>query len=360
MRHCRYLCGPMSTRTMPVRPVSDTGIDARRRRPTLATLATCIAAFIAACIATGTAAFIALFPAPAAQAVTLQALPYRDPAPLDALLALNDVRFGATLAAQWPAVGRTIASYLPAGAALAGTSAFADASYARCWRLHEPGACRLLMDLLSFEMKSRRPQAQPPSLPVLMRPAQLPWKDTALPRALLAIDGSQLQSALNSHWRWFKGIVTRFLPDATDLHPISKVFGSLRDTCQAMHTEIACRNHLQDVVGIIDANRRQPPAVIRTLAQIPYRDPSPLERLLALDETALRSELADWPAIDALVNQYIPATVAIAGDVDFARMRLDCQAWFPGDFFLCRNYIARLSRLMQGKATMANPFQASS
>ncbi len=307
------------------------------------------------CLAT----LFALLAASAAQAVTLQELPYRPPAPLDALLALNDARFAATVASQWPLVERTISSYLPGGATLAGTSTFADTSYARCMRAHEPGPCRLLMDLLSFEMKARRPQALPASLPVLMRPAQLPWKDTALPRALLAVDASQLQSALSSHWRWFKSVVTRFLPDNADLHPVSKVFGSLRDTCQAAHTEIACRNHLQDIVVIVDANRNQPPTVIRTLPQIPYRDPSPLERLLSLDETRLRTELADWPAIDALLNQYIPASVAIAGDVDFARMRLDCQAWFPGEFFMCRNYMARLSRLMQGKATMANPFQAS-
>ena len=306
------------------------------------------------------AAFTALLTMTAAQAVTLQELPYRNPAPLDALVALNDARFAATLASQWPSVERTITSYLPGGGPLAGVSSFADTSYARCMRAHEPGPCRLLLDLLSFEMKSRRPEAQAVALPVLMRPAQLPWKDTALPRALLAVDAPQLQSALASHWRWCKSVITRFLPDTTDLHPVSKVFGSLRDTCQATHTDVACRNHLQDIVSIVDANRRQPPTVIRTLAQIPYRDPSPLERLLSLDETALRNELADWSAVDALLNQYIPAVVAIAGDVDFARMRLDCQAWFPGDFFMCRNYVARLSRLMQGKATMANPFQASS
>ncbi len=307
------------------------------------------------CLAT----LFALLAACAAQAVTLQELPYRPPAQLDALLALNDVRFAATVASQWPLVERTMASYLPAGTTLTGTSAFADTSYARCMRTHEPGPCRLLMDLLSFEMKARRPQAQAASLPMLMRPAQLPWKDTALPRALRAVDASQMQSALSSHWRWFKSVITRLLPDNVDLHPVAKVFGSLRDTCQAAHTEIACRNHLQDIVGMVDANRNQPPTVIRTLTQIPYRDPAPLERLLSLDETRLRSELADWPAIDALLNQYIPATVAIAGDADFARMRLDCQAWFPGDFFLCRNYTARLSRLMQGKATLANPFQPS-
>ncbi len=294
-----------------------------------------------------------------ASAIPLQQLPYRNPAPLDALLVLDDKRFAATLATQWPAVERTVAAYLPAGASLGGTSLFAESSHARCMRAHEPGACRLLMDLLAFEMKSRRPPLPAASLPVLMRPAQLPWKDTALPRALLALDAIQLQSALRRHWPWFRQVITRFLPDSTDLHPVSKVFGSLRTSCEAMHTEVACRAHLQDVVGIIDANRGQPTTILRTLAQIPYRDPAPLERLLGLDDTAWCAALADWPSIDALLGQYIPPAVAIAGDVDFARIRLDCEAWRPGDFFLCRHYIARLSRLMQGKATMANPFQAS-
>jgi hypothetical protein len=293
-----------------------------------------------------------------AQAVTLQELPYRNPVQLDALVALDDARFATMLTAQWSSVEKTIAAYLPAGASLVGVSPFADTTYARCQRVHEPGACRLLMDLLAFEMKSRRPQAQPAALPVLMRPAQLPWKDTALPRALLALDAPQLQSALASHWLWCKSVISRFLPDSTALHPVSKVFGNLRDTCHATHAELACRTHVQDIVSIVDANRRQPPTVTRTLAQIPYRDPAPLERLLSLDETALRNALADWSAIDTLLNQFIPEDVVIAGDLGFARARLDCQAWSTGDFFTCRHYLARLSRLMQGKALMANPFAA--
>ncbi len=337
------------------------GRSGMRRR-----VAALVAGLVSAVVAANLAGFFAWhfaasLAANAASTVTLQQLPYRNPAPLDALLALDDARFAATLSSQWSTVDRTISAYLPAGASLGGTSLFADTSYARCMRAHEAGACRLLMDMLAFEMRLRWPQVpatQTAPLPVLMRPAQLPWKDTALPRALLALDAMQLQSALTSHWPWFRQVITRFLPDSTELHPVSKVFGSLRTTCAAMHTEVACRNHLQDIVGIVDANRNQPPTVLRTLAQIPYRDPAPLERLLALDEIALRVELADWPAIDALLNQYIPPNVAIAGDVDFARVRLDCQAWFPGDFSLCRLYLERLSRLMQGKATLANPFQA--
>ncbi len=340
MRVSRYLRLRMPTASARVGLAPNAGPAARP--------VACIAGFV-----------MALLVASATQAVTLQQLPYRNPAPLDGLLALDDAHFAATLSAQWPAVSRTMASYLPAGATLARTSTFADTRYALCVRAHEPGACRLLMNLLSFEMKSRRPPLVPASLPVLLRPTQLPWQDTALPRALLALDAPLLQSALSSHWHWFKHVITRFLPDNTDLHPVSKIFGSLRVTCQATRTEIACRNHLQDIVSIVDANRGQPASVLRTVTQIPYRDPAPLERLLALDEISLRSELSDWPAIDALLNQYIPASVAIAGDVDFARTRLDCQAWFPGDFFLCRNYLMRLSHLMQGKATMANPFQAS-
>lgn len=347
MRICRSLCRPITTAGARCVAGPLTG-------PRVGSPGSSFAVWRAAL-----AVISVLLSATLAQAVTLPELPYRNPAPLDALVALDDARFASTLALQWPAVERTIASYLPAGSSLSGVSAFADTSYARCMRTHDAGSCRLLLDLLSFEMKSRRPPARPAALPVLMRPAQLPWKDTALPRALLAVDASQLQSALDSHWAWCKSVIARFLPDTTDLHPVSKVFGSLRDTCQATHTEVACRNHLQDIVAIVDANRGQPPTVIRTLAQIPYRDPEPLERLLSLEETALRAELADWPVVDALLNQYIPASIAIAGNVDFARTRLDCQHWFPGDFFLCRLYLARLSRLMQGKGTMANPFQAS-
>ncbi len=340
------------------------GLRAGLRRGITTHLVIILATTLAALFAVSFAAYFtvhgaASLAASAASTFTLQQLPYRDPAPLDALLALDDVRFAATLRSQWSTVEQTIGAYLPTAASLSGTSLFAESSYSRCMRAHEANACRLLMDLLAFEMKSRRPQVPASSLPVLMRPAQLRWQDTALPRALLALDATQLQSVLASHWLWFRQVISRFLPDSTELHPVSKVFGSLRTTCQAMHTEVACRNHLQDIVGIVDANRKQPPTVIRTLAQIPYRDPTPLQRLLALDDTALRSELADWPAIDALLNQYIPATVAIAGDIEFARVRLDCQAWFPGDLSLCRLYLERLSRLMQGKATMANPFQAS-
>ncbi len=290
------------------------------------------------------------------QAVTLQELPYRNPAPLEALVAQSDARLASTLTTQWPSVERTISAYFPGGAALSGASVFADAAYARCLRLRDAVACRLLMDLLALEMKARRPRALPARLPVLMRPAQLPWKDTALPRALLALDAAHLQSALNSHWAWVKDVINRYLPDSVDLHPVSKVFGSLRDTCQATHTEVACRNHLADIVGFVDANRNQPPAVVQSLPQIRYRDPAPIERLLALDEPALRRSLTDWPRIDALLNQYIPWPVAIAGDVDFARARLDCQAWFPGDYFLCRLYLERLDALMRTKAGLANPF----
>lgn len=289
-------------------------------------------------------------------AATLQALPYRNPAPLDALVAQSDTTLAATLVSQWPMVERTISTYLPGGAPLSGVSVFADKLSARCLRLHDPGSCRLLMDLLATEMKARRPRPVPASLPILMRPAQLPAKDTALPRALLALDAALWQSALNSHWPWVKGVIVRFLPDSVDLHPVSKVFGSLRDTCQATHTELACRNHLSDIVGFVDANHQQPPTVVRSLAQLPYRDPAPLGQLLALDEASLRKRLADWAGVDALLNQYIPWTVALAGDVDFARTRLDCQAWFPGDFFLCRLYLERLDALMRTKAGLANPF----
>ncbi len=295
-----------------------------------------------------------------ASAVTLQQLPYRDPAALDALLALDEQQFSAAVTAQWPQLQQAIDSVLVPGTSLSRISDFFDTQYASCLRRREPAACRLLADLLSFEMLSRRAAsaATRPALPVLMRPAQLPWKDTALPRALLAQDGAQWQSALASHWPWVKSVIVRYLPDPVDLHPISKVFGGLRDACQASHTEVACRNHLSDVVAIVDANRAEVPTTIRTLAQIPYRDPAPIERLLALDERGLRSRLADWMPVHALLNRYIPWSVAIAGDTDFARARLDCQAWFPGDYLMCKRYLILLTQLMRAKASRASPYGA--
>ncbi len=293
-----------------------------------------------------------------ASAVTLQQLPYRDPAALDALLALDERQFSTALTMQWPRLQQAIDSVLVPGTRLSRISDFFDSQYAGCLSQREPAACRLVADLLSFEMRSRRAAsaATRPALPVLMRPAQLPWKDTALPRALLAQDGMQWQSALASHWPWIKSVIVRYLPDTVDLHPISKVFGGLRDACQASHTEVACRNHLSDVVAIVDANRGQQPASIRTLAQIPYRDPSPIDRLLALDERSLRSRLADWTPVNSLLNRYLPWSVAIAGDTEFARARLDCQAWFPGDYLMCKHYLNLLAQLMHAKATRASPY----
>jgi hypothetical protein len=164
--------------------------------------------------------------------------------------------------------------------------------------------------------------------------------------ALTELDALTLQSALAVHWDWIHEIIERFLPDHYALYPISKVFGGIRDSCQNAHTEIACRMHLSDIDSIIDNNRQQVPALFRSVDQIPYRDPAPLYALIQLSESEWRLH-TNPTQLDALLNRYIGWSVAIVGDMDFARARLDCQAVMPGDYVRCRDYLVRLSGLMR-------------
>lgn len=293
-----------------------------------------------------------------AQTLTLAQLPYRDPRALDALLALDESRFAATITTSWPQVQNTLARYIPPDVIIDQPSFFFASNGTLCLSAHQPVACRVYIDFLAYLMRSKQPPAVAAApLPVLMRPAQLPWRDTAILNAMLALDSAQLQSALTDHWLWVHQIITRFLPDHVDLHPISKVFTSVRAACNSGHTEVACREFLLQIDSLADSNRRQPRAVFLTLAQIPYRDPAPLDNLLRLNESQLRTRLtSNWPQIDRLLNQYVAWNVALVGAVDFARSRLDCQAWMPGDYFMCRMYFKNLATLMRDKsASLSNP-----
>ena len=283
------------------------------------------------------------------QTIALNDLPYQDTRALDQLLALNELRFKARLDTQWPQVENILTTALPHNTRIRATSPFFDDVSNRCMRTHEVAACRLYFDLIAFQLKKKRANATSAALAILMRPEQLPWKDAALLDALLTLDQSMLQSALSTHWAWLRHVIRHYLPDEVDLHPMSKVFASVRDTCQSTHTEIACRIHLSDIAMLIKNKPAQAPTRIRTLQQIAYRNPLALDQLLALDEAGLRARLSNWPQMNALLNQYINGSVAIAGDVDFARSRLDCQAWFPGDYFMCRNYLKNLAQLMHSK-----------
>lgn len=309
-------------------------------------------------------------PGVAAQTLLLSQLPYQDPRALDALLALDENRFASAITTLWPQTEKTLARYLPPGARIAPVSLFFDTNRSACMTGHQPAACRVLIDFLAFLMHSKEPVSaaalSPTSLPVLMRAAQLPWRDTAILNAMLVLDAAQFQSALSAHWSWVHHVITRFLPDNFDLHPVSKVFGSVRDTCNSAHTEVACRLHVSDIDAIVDANRRQPGTLFRTLSQLAYLNPAPLDALLAMDEAQLRAQLSgNWPQINGLLNQYINWNIALAGAISFARSRLDCQAWMTGEYFMCRNYINNLSALMHSKAPspgpmpLANPFGSS-
>lgn len=298
-----------------------------------------------------------------AQILTLAQLPYRNPQALDALLAQDEQRFASTITNSWLQVEKTLTRFIPAGVSIDQPSFFFSSNRTLCTRVHQPIACRVYLDFLANLMRSKQPAALiTVPLPILMRPAQLPWRDGAMLNALLAQDAGQLQSVLTDHWQWAHQVITRFLPDHVDLHPISKIFISVRDTCMRAHTEVACREHLLEIVSLINTNRRQPRTLFLTLEQIPYRDPAPLDNLLRLNDMQLRPQLANnWPQIDGLLNQYIGWNVAVVGSVDFARSRLDCQAWMPSDYFLCRLYLRNLATLMRDKSaarvsSQANPF----
>ena len=285
-----------------------------------------------------------------AQSFALADLPYRDPRPLDALLAGDDTAFESAIRQDWPRIERTLAMFVPLRAKITSSSLFFDAMRQGCTQQKEPTACRLYMDCLSFQMKKKGKAAMKSRarLPVLLRPAQLPFRDSAVLNAMTVLDAPTLQSALTVHWDWIHEVIERFLPDHYSLYPISKVFGGIRDTCQNAHTEIACRLHLADIDSIIDNNRQQIPAVFRTLGQIPFHDPAPLYALLQLSESEWRAH-TNPAQLDALLNRYIEWSVAIVGDVDFARARLDCQAVMPGDYLRCRDYLGRLAGLMRSK-----------
>jgi hypothetical protein len=285
-----------------------------------------------------------------AQTLSLADLPYRNPRPLDTLLARDDTAFQLAIQQDWQRIERTLAMFVPLRAKVTSSSLFFDTARQRCTKQQETTACRLYMDFLSFHMKQKgkAPMKSRAQLPVLLRPAQLPFRDSAVLNAMTVLDAPTLESALTVHWDWIHEVIERFLPDHYELYPISKVFGGIRDSCKNAHTETACRLHLADIDSIIDNNRQQAPALFRTLTQIPYRDPAPLYALLQLSETQWRAHIN--PAqLDALLNRYIEWSVAIMGDVDFARARLDCQAAMPGDYLRCRDYLGRLAGLMRTK-----------
>jgi hypothetical protein len=285
-----------------------------------------------------------------AQSLPLADLPYRNPRPLDALLARDDTAFRLAIKQHWQDIDRTLAMFIPSRASITSSSLFFDTMREQCTQRREPAACRLYMDFLSFQMKQKGKAGikSTTRLPVLLRPAQLPYRDSAVLNAMKTLDASTLQSALAAHWDWIHQVIERFLPDHYVLYPASKVFGDIRNVCQTAHTEIACRLHLSDIDSVIDNNRSQVPTLFQTLSQIPYRDPAQLYALLQLSETEWRTQ-TNPAKVDALLNRYVGETVAIVGDVDFARARLDCQAVMPGDYRRCRDYLARLFALMNKK-----------
>ena len=291
------------------------------------------------------------------QTLSLADLPYRDPRPLVSLLALDEMSFSARILCDWPRISNMLTMFVPVDARITPASLFFSTTSQRCMQQREPAACRLYMDFLSFQMKQKRaaPASTGTPMPIVLRPAQLPSRNTAVLNALAVLDASNLQSALASHWDWLHQVIERFLPDHFSLYPISKVFTDIRATCQSARTEVACRMHLSDVDSMVDHNLGQPSTLFRTLEQVPYRAPAPLDSFRQLNEAQWRTQ-TNQGQLDALLNRYIGWSVAIVGDVDFARARLDCQVVTPGDGVRCRDYLDRLARLMRSKQRSVNPF----
>lgn len=291
------------------------------------------------------------------QTLSLADLLYQDPRPLESLLTLDEVSFNTKIQRDWPSTARTLALFVPVDARITSASLFFNTIRQRCTQQRDPAGCRLYMDFLSFQMKQKRAVPAPTvtPMPVVLRPAQLPTRNTAVLNALAALDAANLQSALAAHWDWLHQVIERFLPDHYSLYPISKVFADIRATCQSARTEVACRLHLSDVDSLVDHNLGQAPTLFRTLNQVPYRDPAPLDRLRQLNEVQWSTQ-TDRGQLDVLLNRYIGWSVAIVGDVDFARARLDCQVVMPGDDVRCRDYLGRLAGLMRSIQRSVNPF----
>lgn len=305
--------------------------------------------------------FVCLAPLVSAKTIELNQLTYRNPAALEVLLAQSEKQFALSLKHKWPRIKQQLQELIPPHTYIHYTSVFFQHVTQACKRKHDAHACRLYMDFLVWIMKSKRTKHESTYIfmPTLMRPAQLPWRDTAILQAVLSLHTPLLESALDKHWKWIHHILQRYLPDSFDLHPISKVFGDVRTSCMGSHTEIACRLHLSDIVSIVNKNHGSEVTVFRRLQHIAYHDPAPLYNLLALSAAELSAQLTtNWIAIDKQLNTYIPRHVAIIGDIDFARSRLDCLEWMPGDYFLCRLYISNLAELMYNKRSIRDALVA--
>jgi hypothetical protein len=150
-----------------------------------------------------------------AQTLSLADLPYRNPRPLDTLLARDETAFQLAIQQDWQRIERKLAMFVPLRAKVTSSSLFFDTARRRCTQQQEPAACRLYMDFLSFQMKQKAkvPTKSSVQPPVLLRPAQLPYRHSAVLNALTELDALTLQSALAAHWDWIHEIIERFLPD---------------------------------------------------------------------------------------------------------------------------------------------------
>jgi hypothetical protein len=89
---------------------------------------------------------------------SLEALPYRDPQPLQDLLNLDDTRLQNRLNNDWDQVRQTLELFFPAGSATSGTSRAFAGSQSECLRNRSAVACRVYLSNLVTINKEKQQQ----------------------------------------------------------------------------------------------------------------------------------------------------------------------------------------------------------
>lgn len=87
-----------------------------------------------------------------------------------------------------------------------------------------------------------------------------------------------------------------------------------------------------------------------SLADLPYRDPKPLQDLMALSDADYQNQLTNnWPYVGGLLDQYIPPNVTLYPvPLGFYGPMVACKE--QHGLLACREHMSQLIGLMQSKA----------
>jgi hypothetical protein len=91
-------------------------------------------------------------------------------------------------------------------------------------------------------------------------------------------------------------------------------------------------------------------AVTMSTEDLPYRDPKPLQDLMALNDADFQNQLTDnWPYVGNLIDQYIPPNVTLYPvALGFYGPMASCRQYHG--LLACREFMAQLIGLMTRKA----------